>query len=224
MGFSRQEHWSKLPFPPPSGLPDPGIKPMSPVWQADSLPLSQLGNPPCKAGVPKGCWVLKTEILMGPCGWARRLPQPLEPPLPTTLWDLVTLAFHVLHCPVPLPTLGPFCVFSPLPRMPFPSLPSQLIFTHTPQERAQHMSSWDPQTGLLPSDSLTQATGLLCTLWDHSQHTHTHLWSLIYAGLYYTAGYLSFPRHQAHSRGSRWACLQNGRTKWLADVACYNPG
>ena len=25
MGFSRQEHWSGLPFPPPGDLPDPGI-------------------------------------------------------------------------------------------------------------------------------------------------------------------------------------------------------
>ena len=30
MGFSRQEYWSKLPFPSPGDLPYPGIKPMSP--------------------------------------------------------------------------------------------------------------------------------------------------------------------------------------------------
>ena len=29
MGFSRQEHWSGLPFPPPGDLPDPGIEPPS---------------------------------------------------------------------------------------------------------------------------------------------------------------------------------------------------
>ena len=29
MEFSRQEHWSGLPFPPPGDLPDPGIEPMS---------------------------------------------------------------------------------------------------------------------------------------------------------------------------------------------------
>ena len=29
MGFSRQEYWSGLPFPPPGDLPNPGIKPMS---------------------------------------------------------------------------------------------------------------------------------------------------------------------------------------------------
>ena len=31
MGFSRQEYWSGLPFPSPGDLPDPGIKPESPV-------------------------------------------------------------------------------------------------------------------------------------------------------------------------------------------------
>ena len=34
MGFPRQEYWSGLPFPPPEDLPDPGIKPMSPVSPA----------------------------------------------------------------------------------------------------------------------------------------------------------------------------------------------
>ena len=31
MGFSRQQYWSGLPFPSPGGLPDPGIKPVSPT-------------------------------------------------------------------------------------------------------------------------------------------------------------------------------------------------
>ena len=30
MGFSRQEYWSRLPFPPPGDLPNPRIKPASP--------------------------------------------------------------------------------------------------------------------------------------------------------------------------------------------------
>ena len=38
MGFSRQEYWSEVPFPPPGDLPNPGIKPESPALQADSLP------------------------------------------------------------------------------------------------------------------------------------------------------------------------------------------
>ena len=35
MGFSRQEHWSGLPFSPPGDLPDPGIKSGSSALQAD---------------------------------------------------------------------------------------------------------------------------------------------------------------------------------------------
>ena len=34
MEFSGQEYWSGLPFPPPGNLPDPGIKPASPVSPA----------------------------------------------------------------------------------------------------------------------------------------------------------------------------------------------
>jgi len=37
MGFSRQEYWSGLPFPPPPGdLPNPGIKPTSLVAPASA--------------------------------------------------------------------------------------------------------------------------------------------------------------------------------------------
>ena len=45
MGFSRQEHWSGLPFPSPGDLPDPGIEPASPELQADSLPSEPPGKP-----------------------------------------------------------------------------------------------------------------------------------------------------------------------------------
>ena len=45
MGFSKQEYWSGLPFPSPGDLPDPGIEPGSPVFQADAL-LSELPRKP----------------------------------------------------------------------------------------------------------------------------------------------------------------------------------
>ena len=35
MGFPRQEYQSKLPFPSPGDLPDPGIKPTSPALAGD---------------------------------------------------------------------------------------------------------------------------------------------------------------------------------------------
>ena len=45
MGFSRREHWSGLPFPPPGDLPSRGIEPASPALLADSL-LSELQGRP----------------------------------------------------------------------------------------------------------------------------------------------------------------------------------
>ena len=43
--FSRQEYWSGLPFPPPGDLSDPGIEPVSPALQVDSLLQSHQGSP-----------------------------------------------------------------------------------------------------------------------------------------------------------------------------------
>ena len=45
MEFFRQEYCSGLPFPSPGDLPDPGIEPVSPALQADSLPSEPLGKP-----------------------------------------------------------------------------------------------------------------------------------------------------------------------------------
>ena len=44
LGFSRQEYWSGLPGPLPGDLPDPGIKPGAPAFQADSLPVNHQGS------------------------------------------------------------------------------------------------------------------------------------------------------------------------------------
>ena len=56
MGFSSQEYWSGLPFPSPGDLPDPGIEPGSPAFQADAL----TSEPP---GKPRACQVLGQIIL-----------------------------------------------------------------------------------------------------------------------------------------------------------------
>ena len=45
MGLSWQECWSRLPFPSPGDLPDPGNEPRSPTLQADSLPSEPQGIP-----------------------------------------------------------------------------------------------------------------------------------------------------------------------------------
>ena len=50
IGFPRQEYWSRLPFPPPGALPDPGTEPLSPaspaLWE-DSLQCKSPGKPIC---------------------------------------------------------------------------------------------------------------------------------------------------------------------------------
>ena len=47
MGFPRQEYWSGLLCPPPRDLPNPGIRPaspLSPALQVNSLPAEPLGE------------------------------------------------------------------------------------------------------------------------------------------------------------------------------------
>ena len=50
-GFSRQEHWSGLPCPPPGDLPNSGIKPRSLVLQVDSLTSESPGKPSQRQGL-----------------------------------------------------------------------------------------------------------------------------------------------------------------------------
>ena len=45
MGLSRQEYWSGLSCPPARDLLDPGIEPVSPALQVDSLPAETPGKP-----------------------------------------------------------------------------------------------------------------------------------------------------------------------------------
>ena len=49
LGLPRQEYWSGWPSSTPGDLPDPRIEPALLHWQADSLPLSHLGNPQLKS-------------------------------------------------------------------------------------------------------------------------------------------------------------------------------
>ena len=44
LGFSREEYWSGLPFPPPGDRPDPRIEPTSPALQVGSLSLAPPGK------------------------------------------------------------------------------------------------------------------------------------------------------------------------------------
>ena len=59
MGFSRQEYWSRLHFPSPGDLPDPGIGPWSPTLQAGAL----LSEPPGKSSVRMVCCKYLTNMI-----------------------------------------------------------------------------------------------------------------------------------------------------------------
>ena len=45
MGLSRQEYSSGVPFPSPGDLPNPGMEPGSPAFQADALTSEPPGKP-----------------------------------------------------------------------------------------------------------------------------------------------------------------------------------
>jgi len=69
MRFSRQEYWRGLPFPSPGDLPNTGIKPGSPVLQADPLPTELQGKP------REGLWPTKICIhLCLECNGSREPP------------------------------------------------------------------------------------------------------------------------------------------------------
>ena len=51
MEFSKQKHWTGLPFLSSGALPNPGIKPWSPALQAGSLP----SEPPGKIDLTCKC-------------------------------------------------------------------------------------------------------------------------------------------------------------------------
>ena len=51
MEFSRHEYWSELPFPCPGDLPNPGIDPVTPALQAESLPFQSPGKPSVRRGI-----------------------------------------------------------------------------------------------------------------------------------------------------------------------------
>ena len=58
MGFSRQEYLSGLPFPSPGDLPDPGIKPRSPAFQADTLTSEPPGKR-CSTKLLRAPWTVR---------------------------------------------------------------------------------------------------------------------------------------------------------------------
>ena len=65
MEFSREEYWSRLPFPPPGYLPDPGIEPsslVSPALAGRFLTTVSPGRPDNTCPAPKMFQALYTHL------------------------------------------------------------------------------------------------------------------------------------------------------------------
>ena len=91
MGFSRQEYWNGLPFPPPGDLPNPGIELPGSLWILFSAPLVKSTFP----------WPLKETT--GPLGTLRngaiqsqytQYPEPWTPEFQGTHSSLSFPLFH----------------------------------------------------------------------------------------------------------------------------------
>ena len=104
MGFSRQEYWSGLPFPSSGDLPDPGIEPRSPAFQADALS----SEPP-----------RKPLRLTNSINWKLQLQVDFQKILPVTFSETKDVSFGLYTLEMPL--LFYFGGRSPTQSMPIPS-------------------------------------------------------------------------------------------------------
>ena len=89
MGFSRQEYWSGLPFPSPEDLPNPGIKPGSPAFQADTL-----------SSEPPGKQYLDTVIYSQCSSFGKKFLSPISTKDSDLkiMWDLYSGPSPLLSC------------------------------------------------------------------------------------------------------------------------------
>ena len=93
--FSRQEYWSRLPFPLPGDLPYPGIEPRSPVLQADSFRgiLSHQGSPLNSSSflnLPSAFWLAVCYIFQNHRLWCRRAVHAVCPAHSPGVWAAIT--------------------------------------------------------------------------------------------------------------------------------------
>ena len=85
MESSRHVYWSRLPFPSPGDLPDPGIEPASPALQGDSFPCEPLGKPSLytmlcqfEIQISEHSIQMKGKYFLAPRGQKRQIPAVLR--------------------------------------------------------------------------------------------------------------------------------------------------
>ena len=96
MEFSRQEYWSKLPFPPPGDLPNQWLNPHLLHWQVGSLPLSPRETQSWKECLLK---ILSNKKLYFaiPVGWSLWCQELSVPPTLTIRYHLLIPPFAKKH-------------------------------------------------------------------------------------------------------------------------------
>ena len=108
MEFSRQEYWSRKPFPSPGDLSNPRIKPRSPALQAVSLPAEPPGKPfsYCRCSVTQLVWLFGIPWTAA-CWASLSLTIPRSLPKFMSI-ELVMPSNHlILCCPLLLPSIFP---------------------------------------------------------------------------------------------------------------------
>ena len=109
MGFPRQEYWSGLPFPSPGDLPDPGIKPVSPVLMGRFFTAESPGKP--KRSLPHFYYIISSVSLSCPT-----LCKPMDcsiPGLPVPHHLLEFAQVHVHWIGDAVQSSHPLTLFSP---------------------------------------------------------------------------------------------------------------
>ena len=104
MGFCRQEYWNWLPFPHPGDLPSPGIKPVSPALQADSLLLNYQVSPSRPRACASGSFWTYAKIPHPPI--VSKLPSVLLEGCSVHRWCSISAAFNKCrqyHFPISWP-------------------------------------------------------------------------------------------------------------------------
>ena len=105
MRFPWQEYWSRLPFPSPRDLTDPGIELTSPALAGGFLPLSHLGSHMLQGGLLTTFWVERN--VTGPLCWNLECNFPwalwIFADTITSLWNALSFLYHCLLRDIPEP-------------------------------------------------------------------------------------------------------------------------
>ena len=156
MEFPKQKYWNVLPFPSPGHLPDPGIEPISPAWQADFSLLDYQESPnrkqhndhSSKEWINKTCSVQSVGSVTQSCLTLR--PHELQHLSITNSWSLLKITTiesvmpsnHLILCHL---LLHPSSIF-----------PSIRVFSKESAVHIRWPKYWSFSFGISPSNEYSE--------------------------------------------------------------------